>query len=55
MPYPFSKGVFICGDPVVVDRDAGPEELEKKRCELEVKLNELTRRVDRFFEGKDFP
>ncbi|MBI5560982.1 MAG: hypothetical protein HY883_06885 [Deltaproteobacteria bacterium] len=49
MPYPFSKGVFICGDPIVVSKDAGPGELEKKRRELETRLNELTDWADRFF------
>lgn len=49
MPYPFSKGVFIAGEPVIADKEAGSAELEKKRLELETKLNELTQRADRFF------
>ncbi|MBI5599417.1 MAG: lysophospholipid acyltransferase family protein [Deltaproteobacteria bacterium] len=49
VPLPFSKGVFISGEPITVSRDAGAGGLEKKRLELEGALNELTRQADGFF------
>jgi len=49
LPYPFSRGVFICGEPVTIAKDAGPEEMERVRAGLEGTLNELTRRADGFF------
>ncbi|MDP2972089.1 MAG: lysophospholipid acyltransferase family protein [Deltaproteobacteria bacterium] len=49
LPYPFSKGVFIWGEPVYVDRDGDRDYLEEKRLLLERKLNELTEEADRYF------
>lgn len=49
LPYPFSKGVFICGEPRHVDSSAGPEEMERARLGLEKALNELTARADSYF------
>ena len=49
MPYPFSRGIFICGKPVWVDKEATEQELEKRRQELEQTLNEITHRADRYF------
>lgn len=46
LPYPFSRGVFVCGDPVRVNPDASNEELEQARASLEKTLVELTRRAD---------
>lgn len=52
MPYPFSKGVFICGAPVTVSSDSTPEEIEEKRLELERTLKEITERADNYFRLK---
>lgn len=49
LPYPFSRGVFIWGEPVYVDRDGDRDYLEEKRLLLERKLNELTEEADRYF------
>ncbi|MBI5643298.1 MAG: lysophospholipid acyltransferase family protein [Deltaproteobacteria bacterium] len=49
LPYPFSKGVFICGDPLYVKADAGSAEMEEARQKLENSLNELTAKADSFF------
>lgn len=49
MPYPFSKGVFICGEPIGVSAKAGPGEMEEIRRALEDRLNEITDRADGFF------
>ncbi len=49
LPYPFSKGVFVWGDPIYVDRNGDRDYLEEKRLLLERKLNELTEEADRYF------
>lgn len=50
MPYPFTKIVFICGDPIRVERDAGEEVVEAKRLELEKALIDVTDKADRYFD-----
>lgn len=50
-PYPFSKGVFIWGAPIVVDQNEDRAHLEEKRILLENRLNELTERADHYFES----
>ena len=52
IPYPFSKGVFIWGEPVYVDRTADRAQLEEKRTLLEKRLRELTDLADRYFNAK---
>ena len=50
LPYPFSKGVFMWGEPIEVDPQGGRPHLEEKRILLENRLNDLTDRADRYFE-----
>ncbi|MFQ5701220.1 MAG: lysophospholipid acyltransferase family protein [Acidobacteriota bacterium] len=45
VPYPFSRGVFVYGEPVRVPRDAGPGEIEVLRALLERRLGELEDRA----------
>lgn len=49
LPYPFSKGVFIWGSPIFVDKGDDVEALNKKRLILEKSLNEITEKADNFF------
>jgi lysophospholipid acyltransferase (LPLAT)-like uncharacterized protein len=49
-PYPFSRGVFIWGEPVFVPRQMNGREFEFKRLLLERRLREITGRADRYFE-----
>ncbi len=49
LPYPFSKGVFIWGEPIYIDRHGNREYLEKMRDLVERRLNELTEKADRYF------
>ena len=42
VPYPFSRGVFLWGDPIWVSREADDAALEAARAELESTLNRLT-------------
>lgn len=50
IPYPFSKGVYIWGDPIYVDKDSGEDEMERKRIEVEESLRRITERADSFFD-----
>jgi lysophospholipid acyltransferase (LPLAT)-like uncharacterized protein len=50
LPYPFSKGVFIWGEPIEVDHHGDRAHLEEKRILLENRLNELTERADHYFD-----
>lgn len=52
LPYPFSRGVFIWGEPIHVDPQGDRTHLEEKRRFLEKRLNELTEQADRYFETK---
>ena len=49
LPLPFSRGVFMYGDPIFVNRDADDRIMETKRLELEESLNRLTDRADGYF------
>jgi hypothetical protein len=42
VPYPFSKGLFLYGEPLWVSREADDAALEAARLELESTLNRLT-------------
>ncbi len=53
LPLPFSRGVFIWGEPVHVDPDGSKAHLEEKRLLLEKRLNELTNWADHYFDSKD--
>jgi len=52
LPYPFSKGVFIWGEPIYVDQNGDRTHLEEKRILLGSRLKELTERADHYFESK---
>ena len=51
LPYPFSKGVFIWGEPIHVDPDGDRAHVEERRILLETRLNELTERADHYFDS----
>ena len=50
LPYPFSKGIFVWGEPIYVDRNADRKDLEEKRLFVEKRLNEITEEADRYFD-----
>jgi len=50
LPYPFSRGVFIWGEPLLVLRQVDRNEFERKRLLLERRLREITDRADCYFE-----
>jgi len=50
IPYPFSRGVFIWGDPIYIDPNGDQNHLEERRQLLEKRLNELTEQADHFFD-----
>ncbi len=43
---PFSRGVFLWGDPIDVPRGADPQIMEARRLELEQAMNALCERAD---------
>jgi lysophospholipid acyltransferase (LPLAT)-like uncharacterized protein len=47
LPLPFSRGVFILGEPIEVPANARSEALEAARVELERRLNAITAEADR--------
>jgi hypothetical protein len=51
IPYPFSKGVFVWGEPIHVDPKGDRDHLEERRLLLEKRLNELTERADHHFDA----
>jgi lysophospholipid acyltransferase (LPLAT)-like uncharacterized protein len=50
LPYPFSRGVFIWGEPIHVDPQGDRTHLEEKRLLLEGRLNEITEQADHYFD-----
>jgi lysophospholipid acyltransferase (LPLAT)-like uncharacterized protein len=49
IPQPFSKAVIMIGEPIYVPLESTPQELEKKRDQLEERLVELTQKADNYF------
>ena len=47
VPFPFSRGVYLWGEPIHVARDADPEAQEAARKEVEASINALTHEADR--------
>lgn len=47
VPMPFSRGVFIWGEPIHVPRDADAAALERYRIRIEDELNRITAEADR--------
>lgn len=50
---PFSKGVFIIGDPIWVPKNLDDTLIENKRLELEEQLNIITEKADRRWDRQD--
>jgi len=50
LPLPFSRVVFVWGEPILVPRDCDREEMERKRLELEARLLRTTEEADRLFQ-----
>lgn len=48
IPVPFTKGIILYGEPIVVE-GISEQELESKRRDLEVALNRLTAKTDEYF------
>jgi lysophospholipid acyltransferase (LPLAT)-like uncharacterized protein len=46
VPYPFSRGLFLYGNPLWVSREADDTSLEATRLELETVLNRLTEQAE---------
>jgi len=46
LPYPFARGLFICGEPLLVPRDADDAEQERLRQFVEAEVDRLTDLAD---------
>jgi lysophospholipid acyltransferase (LPLAT)-like uncharacterized protein len=46
VPLPFSRGLFVCGEPMPVARDIDEAERERLRLRLEAEVDRLTDRAD---------
>jgi hypothetical protein len=53
IPYPFSRGVFVFGDPILVSKHEERSSLEEKRQLLEDELNRITKEADEYFNGRN--
>lgn len=51
LPYPFSRILFVWGDPIYVAADARAEAVEESRKELEARLVAMTETADRMVCG----
>ncbi len=47
LPYPFCRGVYVYGEPMLVPADGDDEQLERMRDELERTLDRVTDEADR--------
>lgn len=52
IPFPFSRGVFIWGEPIWVDHGEGEKGMKQKALLLENRLQELTEQADHYFEKR---
>ncbi len=48
LPYPFSRGVVICGEPIYVKRYTSTEQMEELCQQLDVALNLITAEADNY-------
>jgi lysophospholipid acyltransferase (LPLAT)-like uncharacterized protein len=46
VPYPFARGLYVCGEPMIVARDVGEAEQERLRLLLEAEVDRLTDLAD---------
>jgi lysophospholipid acyltransferase (LPLAT)-like uncharacterized protein len=46
IPLPFTRGVIIWGDPISVARNAGADEVEAARLQIEASLTAVTDAAD---------
>jgi hypothetical protein len=47
IPLPFSRGIFLWGDPIRIPRDADDDTVQKTVMQVEDALNRLTDEADR--------
>jgi len=46
LPFPFSRGIYLWGEPIFIARETDRADMERVRHALEETLNDLTRRAD---------
>lgn len=50
LPLPFSRGVYVWGEPIYVEKRGGEDYLEERRRLLEERLMSITHQADLYFE-----
>ena len=51
-PLPFSRVVYVWGEPLLVTPDTAREELEEKRLLLQERMRQITEEADRLFQKR---
>jgi lysophospholipid acyltransferase (LPLAT)-like uncharacterized protein len=52
VPLPFSRGVIVYGEPILVEKNSGNEQIEQKRVLVEERLKELSEQAQMYLNGK---
>ena len=52
LPMPFTKVVLLHGEPVLAPPDADDEQCERIRLQIELEMNRMAFRCDRWFGGE---
>ena len=53
IPYPFSRGIFLWGPPIWVERASGPEAMERARRNVEVALVTMASEAEAMVHQRD--
>jgi lysophospholipid acyltransferase (LPLAT)-like uncharacterized protein len=53
LPYPFSKGALVCGEPIYVQKDASEDLLEEKRKEVEKSQMSCKKQAELYVKGSN--
>ncbi len=49
VPLPFSRGVIVYGEPFLVEKNSGSEQIEQRRVLLEERLKKLSEQAQQYF------
>ncbi len=53
IPYPFSRGIFLWGPPIRVERASGPEAMERARRNVEMTLVTMASEAEAMVHQRD--
>ena len=52
VPLPFSQGVVVYGEPILVEKNRGSEHIEQRRALLEERLKELSEQAGQYLNSR---